>query len=144
MEEKESENDTPPAEEEDRDNPPEKGGKGGSRNEKPIVQVIGYVETIRKIQTKKGENMLIVGCSSTGWKFTVVVFPKAYGQIAHLIKSGEVILVKGRINCKIEMREISIEAEQVRRSTISDLRAAAHNEGIFGDEEGVTPSKDTE
>lgn len=79
--------------------------------------------------------MLIVMCSSTGWKFTAVVFPKAYPQVAHLIKAGEVILVKGRLNCKIEMKEISIETEQVKRSTISDLRAAAQNDGIFGDEE---------
>lgn len=105
------------------------------KQEKPVVQVIGYVDSTRKIQTKKGDNMLIVMCSSTGWKFTVVVFPKFYDQIAHLIKPGEIILVKGRLNCKVEMREISIEGEQVKRSTISDLRTAAKNDGIFGDEE---------
>lgn len=33
------------------------------------------------------------------------------------------------------MKEISIEADQVKRSTISDLRTAAQNEKIFGDEE---------
>ena len=32
------------------------------------------------------------------------------------------------------MKEISIEADQVKRSTISDLRTAAKNEGIFGDD----------
>lgn len=110
--------DTPAAEEDVKKN----------KQEKPVVQVIGYVDSIRKIQTKKGDNMLIVMCSSTGWKFTVVVFPKFYDQIAPLIKSGEIILVKGRLNCKIEMREISIEGEQVKRSTISDLRTAAKND----------------
>jgi DNA polymerase III alpha subunit len=65
-----------------------------NKQDKPVVQVIGYVDNIRKIQTKKGDNMLIVMCSSTGWKFTVVVFPKFYDQIAPLIKSGEIILVK--------------------------------------------------
>lgn len=105
------------------------------KKEKPIVQIIGYVDTVRKIQTKKGDNMLIATCSSTGWKFTVVVFPKVYDQIAHHINIGEIVLVKGRLNCKIEMREISIEADQVKRSTISDLRTAARNEGIFGDVE---------
>lgn len=105
------------------------------RKEKPIVQVIGYVDTVRKIQTKKGDNMLIATCSSTGWKFTAIVFPKNYDAIAHLIKLGEIILIKGKLNCKIEMREISIEADQIKRSTISDLRAAARNEGIFGDTE---------
>jgi len=49
---------------------------------KPVVQVIGYVDSIRKIQTKKGDNMLIVTCSSTGWKFTAVVFPKFYALVA--------------------------------------------------------------
>lgn len=110
------------------------------KKERPIVQVIGYVDTVRKIQTKKGDNMLIATCSSTWWKFTVVVFPKVYNQIAHHIKIGEVILVKGRLNCKIEMREISIEADQVKRSTISDLRTAARNDGIFGDTEEVWPT----
>ena len=37
------------------------------------------------------------------------------------------------------MKEISIEADQVKRSTISDLRTAAQNEGIFWDET-LTPS----
>lgn len=32
------------------------------------------------------------------------------------------------------MKEISIEADQIKRSTISDLRTAAENDGIFGDE----------
>lgn len=36
------------------------------------------------------------------------------------------------------MREISIEGEQVKRSTISDLRTAAKNDGLFGDEEVKT------
>jgi hypothetical protein len=72
--------------------------------------------------------MLIVGCSSTGWKFTAIVFPKAYNQVAHLIELGKIILVKGKLNCKVEMREISVEADQVKRSTISDLRTAARNE----------------
>lgn len=73
-------------------------------------------------------------CSSTGWKFTAIVFPKVYSQVAHLFKEGEIVLVKGKLNCKIEMKEISIEADQVKRSTISDLRAAAKNDGLFGDE----------
>ena len=38
------------------------------------------------------------------------------------------------------MREISIEGEQVKRSTISDLRTAAKNDGLFGDEEEKTES----
>lgn len=121
------------AEEKETENDEEEQKK--EKKEKPIVQVIGYVDTVRKIQTKKGDNMLIATCSSTWWKFTVVVFPKVYNQIAHQIKIGEVILVKGRLNCKIEMREISIEADQVKRSTISDLRTAARNDGIFGDTE---------
>jgi len=70
--------------EKETDTPPEEERK--EKQEKPIVQVIGYVDSIRKIQTKKGDNMLIVMCSSTGWKFTAVVFPKSYNQVAHLFK----------------------------------------------------------
>ncbi len=84
--------------------------------------------------------MLIVMCSSTGWKFTAIVFPKVYNQIAHLFKEGEIVLVKGKLNCKIEMKEISIEADQVKRSSISDLRTAAQNDGLFGDGDILFPT----
>lgn len=39
------------------------------------------------------------------------------------------------------MREISVEAEQVKRSSISDLRTAARNEGIFGEESDEAEQK---
>ncbi len=73
-------------EEKEADAPPLEEEVKKTKQEKPIVQVIGYVDSIRKIQTKKGENMLIVMCSSTGWKFTAIVFPKTYNQVAHLFK----------------------------------------------------------
>ena len=128
-------------EKEESDTPEDKEEIKKERKEKSVVQVIGYVENIRKIITKKWENMLIVGCSSTGWKFTAIVFPKFYNQVAHLIELGKIILVKGKLNCKIEMREISVEAEQVKRSSISDLRTAARNEGIFGEESDEAEQK---
>ncbi len=37
------------------------------------------------------------------------------------------------------MKEISIEADQVKRSTISDLRTAAKNEGLFEEEINENP-----
>ncbi len=117
----------------------EKEIKEVSKKEKPVVQVIWYVDNIRQIQTKKGENMLIVYCSSTNWKFTVVVFPKFYARVAPEIKVGEVILVKGKITCKIEMKEISIEAEQAKHATISNLRDAARSEWLFSQEEQAWP-----
>jgi len=104
---------------------------------KPVVQIIGYVDSIRKIQTKKGDNMLIVTCSSTGWKFTAVVFPKFYALVAPKIAEWEIILVKWKLSLKPEMREISIEAEQVKRATISWLREAAQLEGLFWEEEKI-------
>ncbi len=51
------------AEEKETENDEEEQKK--EKKEKPIVQVIGYVDTVRKIQTKKGDNMLIATCSST-------------------------------------------------------------------------------
>lgn len=106
--------------------PPKKDQK-----QKPIVQLIGYVENIRKIQTKKGDNMLIVSCSGIDWKFTTVVFPKFYANVAPHIIEWEIICVKWKLSFKPEMREISLEAEQVRRATISQLRQAARAEWLF-------------
>lgn len=99
--------------------------------QKPIVQLIGYVDSIRKIQTKKWENMLIVACSAIDWKFTTVVFPKFYSAVAHNIIEWEIICVKWKLSLKPEMKEISLEAEQVRRATISQLREAAKIEWLF-------------
>lgn len=126
----------PPEEtvEEDTKKDAKENSKFTERKDKPTVQVVWYVDSVRKIQTKKGDNMLIAGCSSTGWKFTTVVFPKSYDAVASQIQEWAVVLVRGKLNCKLEMREISIEAEQVKRSTISDLRENAMKEGLFGDE----------
>jgi DNA polymerase III subunit alpha len=111
------------------DIPPKKDQK-----QKPIVQIIGYVDSIRKIQTKKGDNMLIVACSAIDWKFTTVVFPKFYSAVAHHIVEWEIICVKGKLSLKPEMREISLEAEQVKRASISQLREAAKMEWLFWEE----------
>ncbi len=115
---------------ENQDIPPKKDQK-----QKPIVQIIGYVDSIRKIQTKKGDNMLIVACSAIDWKFTTVVFPKFYWNVAHHIVEWEIICVKWKLSLKPEMREISLEAEQVKRATISQLREAAKTEWLFWEEE---------
>ncbi len=104
---------------------------------KPVVQIIGYVDSIRKIQTKKWDNMLIVTCSSTGWKFTAVVFPKFYALVAPKIAEWEIICVKWKLSLKPEMREISIEVEHVKRATISWLREAAQLEGLFWEAEKI-------
>jgi hypothetical protein len=79
--------------------------------------------------------MLIVACSAIDWKFTTVVFPKFYWNVAHHIVEWEIICVKWKLSLKPEMREISLEAEQVKRATISQLREAAKTEWLFWEEE---------
>lgn len=99
--------------------------------QKPIAQLIWYVDSIKKIQTRKGDNMLIVSCSGINWKFTTLVFPKFYASVAHHIVEWEIICVKWKLSFKPEMREISLEAEHIKRATISQLREAARAEWLL-------------
>jgi murein endopeptidase len=65
--------------------------------------------------------------AGNGW--STVAYPLAGPpQVIGSYAAGCIAGAGGRMNCKIEMKEISIEADQVKRSTISDLRTAAQNE----------------
>lgn len=102
-----------------------------ANKDKPKGQFVGYVSSERKIQTKTGDMMLVAECESSFFNFTIVVFPKFYARVAPHIQPGKVVWARWKIARKYSMKEISIEAEQVKVASIWQLREAARRDGLF-------------
>ena len=111
--------------------------KGGRRRDKKIpAQLVGYVQDVRRVQTKTDKLMLIVQCQSTFFDFTVVVFPRDYDKFAKIIEAGKVILAKGNLDFKPERHEISLMLEDAKMATLTSVRLQAQQAGLFDPDEG--------
>jgi DNA polymerase-3 subunit alpha len=64
------------------------------------VKIGGMVTTVRKILTKKGDNMAFVGMEDKSGSLELIVFPRAYEKTPHLWESDKVIEVTGKVNSK--------------------------------------------
>jgi DNA polymerase-3 subunit alpha len=60
----------------------------------------GIVNTVRVIQTKKGDNMAFVGIADTQGEIELLVFPSIYQQTAWLWVQDKVVLIDGTVNAK--------------------------------------------
>lgn len=67
----------------------------GKRNVE--VQVIGIVNTLRQITTKKGEPMQFIQLEDPSNVVEVVVFPSAMNNIKTMVHEGSIIMVAGKI-----------------------------------------------
>jgi DNA polymerase III subunit alpha len=59
------------------------------------INCLIYVEYIKKIRTKKGDEMAFVSGTDLAGKLNVTIFPKIYQNVRKWIRVGMVILIKG-------------------------------------------------
>ncbi len=64
------------------------------------AKVGGIVNTVRVIQTKKGDNMAFVGISDSTGEIELLLFPATYEQTAWLWEVDKVVYVEGSVNAK--------------------------------------------
>ena len=64
------------------------------------AHVGGIINTVRVIQTKKGDNMAFVGIEDMYGETELLVFPSVYEQTAWLWEQDKVVLVDGSVNAK--------------------------------------------
>lgn len=75
------------------------------------VMVLGFVENIRTIRTKKGEPMAFVTLSDASGSLSVTIFPNVYKRVEALIEANAVLQISG----KVEMsRQLSLIANTVQ------------------------------
>lgn len=95
------------------------------------VRYIGYIQSVRKIQTKTGKLMCVALCDGIHFRFSIVIFPKDYETLGNLLQDNLIAVVEGNLKCNEENGEISIIAQTVKTFTITTLRAQAQEMNLF-------------
>ncbi|MDE2931848.1 MAG: DNA polymerase III subunit alpha [Chloroflexota bacterium] len=78
------------------------------------VTLAGRVESVRRIFTRKGQNMAVLTLEDEKGHIDVTVFPKLYAERAALLVNGNFIVVRGRIEQDSRDDVLRILAESVR------------------------------
>lgn len=73
-----------------------------------IVTILGYVEKTRNIKTKRGELMQFIHASDEYGAIELVAFPKIFAKFATELQSGNLLLMKGKVEERQEQKQIII------------------------------------
>ena len=76
-------------------------------NFKNRVTVLGYINRIKTIHTKKGEGMAFIRISDNTGEISVTIFPKLYQKKHELLENNAVIIVSGQIEKKEQVNIIA-------------------------------------
>jgi DNA polymerase-3 subunit alpha len=103
------------------------------------VSVGGIVAQLRPLKTRKGDPMCVCTLEDAQGSIEVVVFPEAFRQHGHLVESGRMLLVTGRLerdddSARLLASEIQ-PLEQVRerlvRAVAIRVSMPPHDRGTF-------------
>lgn len=75
------------------------------------VKAGGMITTVRKILTKKNDNMAFVGIEDKGGTVELIVFPKAYALTPSLWEPDKIICVSGKISAKDRDGKIGMDVK---------------------------------
>ena len=74
------------------------------------LSVIGLLTALKKHTTKAGKTMAFAELEDSSGSMECVIFPELYDSCAHILRTGEVLLVRGRISIKDEVPKLLAEA----------------------------------
>lgn len=74
------------------------------------IGVLGLIDSVRTIRTKKGDLMAFVNISDTSGSLSVTVFPNLYQKVQDILKVGQIILISGKTETT---RQVSLIAQQL-------------------------------
>jgi DNA polymerase III subunit alpha len=97
----------------------------GEMKDKQDVRLIGMVSAVRSISTKKGQPMAFVQLEDKMSNAEIVVFPGVYGQAAHLLKKGRLLVIEGKADCQGE--DVKCIADRIK--DINELKPLPVEEG---------------
>jgi DNA polymerase-3 subunit alpha len=72
-------------------------GPGGRKPLEPDASTGGIVGPIRQLKTRKGDRMAVFTLEDARGGVEVVVFPETFARSVHLIESGMLVLVRGKL-----------------------------------------------
>jgi len=107
----------------------------------------GIVNSVRVIQTKKGDNMAFVHISDSSGDIELLLFPSTYEQTAWLWEQDRVVLVEGSINAKdrdgIVGDEVKINVSTAREIMLEEAKTYKEKGRNLKDLNGVKVRKNT-
>ena len=80
---------------------------------KELVAVAGMLEQIRTIVTKKGKEMAFGTLEDIQGSVELVIFPRAWDKYAEILRSGEVLLVTGKVDTERSDPKILVDKIEV-------------------------------
>lgn len=78
------------------------------------VTLAGRIDSVRRIFTRKGQNMAMLALEDERGRIDVTVFPKLYAESASLLVSGNFTVVRGRVEQDSRDDLLKVLAESVR------------------------------
>ena len=82
--------------------PSEAFGPGGRKPLEPDASIGGIVAAVRQLKTRKGDRMAVFTLEDAQGGVEVVTFPETYQRSAHLIETGTLVLVRGKLERDVE------------------------------------------
>jgi DNA polymerase-3 subunit alpha len=80
----------------------------GHKNMTVVCAVI--IENVKKLITKKGEQMAFVKISDLDGSMEAVVFPETFRQFANILVENKCVALRGKINIRNDEKSITIES----------------------------------
>lgn len=75
------------------------------------LTVLGMIQRVRRITTKKGEMMAFVTLEGPGGTAEVVAFPRTYARCRELLTEGQVVVVSGKLDVRPDREDHPLMAD---------------------------------
>ena len=106
-----------------------------SKSVKKPIKVGGIVTSIRKITTKKGDIMAIVGLEDTSGKGEAVVFPRSYAKISEKLVEDNILIIDGILEKR--MGDMQIVVKSAEAMPLEEIQEKAKKENLWTDGEKI-------
>jgi DNA polymerase-3 subunit alpha len=75
-----------------------------------VVQMVGMVVGVRRVSTKKGDQMAIVNFQDVTGNVELVMFPKTFEQLGHLAEPDAILDIRAKVDIRNEQVQLILES----------------------------------
>ncbi len=95
-----------------------------------MIKVGGLISNIRKLNTKKGDLMLIASIEDLSGSIPIIAFPKTYAKFSHLLVEDSIVVLKGKMNRDARTEELNVAVESVEPLAELEKKRSFHVEVV--------------
>ncbi|MEE1132139.1 MAG: DNA polymerase III subunit alpha [Caryophanon sp.] len=75
-----------------------------------FVKVVGAIEDVRLLRTKKGEQMAFVTVEDEAGTISCTIFPQLFAHVGQMLTSGQLVVAEGQIEVRFGKRQLKTKA----------------------------------